>query len=628
MNTNYLIAGCLVVAGGIALVWSCEGDEPTEPEPEAIAFRQGTSSLSGAIFTTFPDGSRVNGNIYPSMEDVYLDGGPGPNAPITAAGLPEGDYFFQVTDPGGKELLSLDHISCRKVHVNDAGVIDEIYSGTNYEWSRGKWESTTCQHLAGVDLDHGDDGAITVQLMPYAKTPNKGGVYKAWMTPVGSYTGDPSFVPTKHGDSVNGEGWEPNDFHGFVPSASKTDNYKVNKGKPCVPPTVTAKKFHDANFNGTQDDGEDFVTGWLITVTEPIITTNEYYTPATVTAYAGTWGFAEAEPEGTLVTASMLDGNPLSAYPDGDPFVTVEVAGECEETHEVVFGDVGLGKVTACKIYDRNGNGEADPDEPPVPGWAFTLSGTDTAGTPVSMQATTGADGCAVFADLRPGTYEVTETLPPGGSWTSTGPTTQPVTVASSLTGATIMGTATELAFTNLCYGEADFGTKGFWHNKVGLTELSDDDIAHVNGLAPYSAPSSYFDDGDEPFDGTFTNGEPVDSVMGEAGDEIAPAGSSKAEVSRFLVDANATGDPREQLAQQLLAFIFNTRHRLDDPDAAIELPSGEHVPASDLVDQAITAWQSGTAEEQEAIKNVLAGFNESDAVRYVKHEPCTTLPA
>ena len=63
--------------------------------------------LSGAIFTTVSDGTVVNGNTkYESKCEVYLDGGPGPNAPAGAAGLPAGDYYFQVTDPSGKKLLS------------------------------------------------------------------------------------------------------------------------------------------------------------------------------------------------------------------------------------------------------------------------------------------------------------------------------------------------------------------------------------------------------------------------------------------------------------------------------------------------------------------------------------------
>jgi len=65
-------------------------------------------ALSGAIFTTVSDGTVVNANQYDSKCAVYLDGGPGPHAPATAAGLPDGEYYFQVTDPNGKTLLSTD----------------------------------------------------------------------------------------------------------------------------------------------------------------------------------------------------------------------------------------------------------------------------------------------------------------------------------------------------------------------------------------------------------------------------------------------------------------------------------------------------------------------------------------
>src|SRR5258707_113990 len=70
--------------------------------------------LSGAIFTTDASGVPVNLNIYQAKEDVYLNGGPGINAPAGAAGLPAGTYYFQVTDPSGKTLLSSDDVSCRQ----------------------------------------------------------------------------------------------------------------------------------------------------------------------------------------------------------------------------------------------------------------------------------------------------------------------------------------------------------------------------------------------------------------------------------------------------------------------------------------------------------------------------------
>ena len=52
----------------------------------------------------------MNFNIYDSKDDVYLDGGPGPGAPQTAAGLDDGTYYFMVTDPSGHTLLSEDPI--------------------------------------------------------------------------------------------------------------------------------------------------------------------------------------------------------------------------------------------------------------------------------------------------------------------------------------------------------------------------------------------------------------------------------------------------------------------------------------------------------------------------------------
>lgn len=143
---------------------------------------------AGALFTTLANGARVNANIYEAKTDVYLDGGPGNRAPSGAAALDEGWYYFQVTEPAGKVLLSTDPIEARRFHVNAQGIIDQVAT-----------------HVTGFDQDH---GALTVQLMPYLNTPNNGGEYKAWATPVSRYS-------------------PGNGFFGFVEKFSKTDNFKV-----------------------------------------------------------------------------------------------------------------------------------------------------------------------------------------------------------------------------------------------------------------------------------------------------------------------------------------------------------------------------------------------------------------
>jgi hypothetical protein len=592
---------------------------------------QAAPPLPGAIFTTTVDGSVVNENVhYEAKEDVYLDGGPGPNAPSKAAGLPEGDYFFQVTDPSGKDLLSTDHISCRQIHVNANGVIDFVYAGTNYEWSNKDkvWNPVPCQHNQGVDIDHSELGAITVQLFPYDDTPNPGGVYKVWVTRVEDYAGDPNFVPADKRDAVNGENYQPANYHGFIPAKSKTDNYKVKqKGKPYDPPVITVRKFHDQNLNGIWDAGEEEITGWAVDVADPTGVLGLLYTPNTIVAEpSGAWAFTEETPAGTLQTTSYLDGAQLSLFPAASPLVNVAVEGTSGETHEIVYGNIGVGSIEACKVYDRNGNGIRDDGEPTVPGWQIELIGTDITGAAIGpILQTTGESGCTAFDDLLPGTYTVTELQPAAGGWAATGPTSFDVTIESSLDGAVLAGTSASVSFTNVCFGTADFGTKGYWHNKNGLSELTEANIAYVNSLTPYDAPSSYFDDGDEPFDGFFADGTPVAAAFNnDDNSEIWGAGTFQAEVSLFLVDANAGGDPREQLAQQLLAFIFNAQHRLDDPGATIELPDGTWSSAADLITKAIAAWESGTAAEQTAIKDVLDALNNSDAVQFIHYWPCS----
>lgn len=167
--------------------------------------------VSGAIFTTISDGSEVNYNIYADKGDVYLNGGPGAGAPNSAAGLPDGNYYFQVTDPSGKTLLSTDAVQCREFVVT-GGVISSYVPncpGTNVDGN----------HLIGTNVV---DGGKTIQLMPYLDTPNPGGVYKVWATPIGNYACDPTAAdPTACSTGK----------FGFIPRYSKTDNFKV-KGLP------------------------------------------------------------------------------------------------------------------------------------------------------------------------------------------------------------------------------------------------------------------------------------------------------------------------------------------------------------------------------------------------------------
>jgi hypothetical protein len=151
----------------------------------AVVAAQGM--LTGAVFSTNVDGSFVNGNVYDDRLQPYLNGGPRANAVCTATGLPDGDYYFQVTDPSGQVLLSTDGVEQRRVTAAGGSIVG--HSGG---------------HATGV----GRCGDITVQLFPFEVSPNEGAEYKVWLTPVRAYS--------------PGQG-----SHGFLPRGSKTDNFKV-----------------------------------------------------------------------------------------------------------------------------------------------------------------------------------------------------------------------------------------------------------------------------------------------------------------------------------------------------------------------------------------------------------------
>jgi len=274
--------------------------------------------LSGAIFTTNVSGTRVNQNHFPDKCAVYLDGGPGPNAPQGAAGLPDGDYYFQVTDPSGKTLLSTDPVANRQIHVSGG-----IITGN----------SGLGNHVTGVDIDY---GGATIQLCPFLDTPNPGGVYKVWVTPVADFVGNPSAV-----DSPCGHGC----FHGFIPAASKTDNFKV---KPSPQPCLEVVKFCDLNKNGAFDNGEPLIPNWPFNVFGSM---GNQINGTLFTSYeggcqifnleAGSYRVVEdlflpSEPDlSWMVTTNILDGKVLT-NPDTEVLVRIR---SNDRTRTVVFGN-------------------------------------------------------------------------------------------------------------------------------------------------------------------------------------------------------------------------------------------------------------------------------------------------
>jgi hypothetical protein len=84
-----------------------------------IAFPVMADPMPGAIWTTDSSGDTVNQNIYLAKSYVYLNGGPKNGG----GGLPEGDYFVQVTTPDGDILGKTNTAS---VHVDANGNFAQV----------------------------------------------------------------------------------------------------------------------------------------------------------------------------------------------------------------------------------------------------------------------------------------------------------------------------------------------------------------------------------------------------------------------------------------------------------------------------------------------------------------------
>jgi len=286
------------------------------------------SPVSGALFTTDSTGLQVNGNIYSNKNDVYISGGPGPNAPDDAAGLPDGEYYFQVTNPSGKTLLSKDSVGNRKILIQGGVIVAYIPQPAlicNPSGSNCKLEKP---HVTAPNLSTTRTDDIVIQLMPYDNTPNKGGVYKAWTTPVSQYS--------------PGQG-----FFGFIPSFSKTDNYKViTKPTPVPSAFITIEKFYDSNANGLLDSGEQKIP-WLVTVTDPLGVTNIYQTPITldVSGLSGNFVITELAPttQQWLLTALIVNGQSQPLSQSTTVFVQEPSKRTGEVRHTILFGNVAIG---------------------------------------------------------------------------------------------------------------------------------------------------------------------------------------------------------------------------------------------------------------------------------------------
>ena len=270
-----------------------------------------SNNFFGSINTSTIDGTVVNQNLFDSKDDVYLNGGPQNQ---NATGLPDGIYYFRVTDPSGATLLSTDNAMCRQLTV-----------------ANGKVAGATgpCPHPNG-NFNPGT-GTTPVKLMPFNDTPNNGGEYKVWLIRQTSSTNiDPVHPAIVLFDSKD----------------AKTDNFKIRCVGDCGGTqqslfTLSGQKFYDANANGI-NDGEAAIGGFQIN-----ILLNGILPVSACTAPNGTWSYSPVFTLDSYTVSEQLP--PQTLLTDGYYWKQTSPAPD-SNNFQGYSGIVGLADVTGLNF--------------------------------------------------------------------------------------------------------------------------------------------------------------------------------------------------------------------------------------------------------------------------------------
>ena len=230
----------------------------------SVAF---TAQITGAIFTTDVNCNGTDLNIYASKTDVYLDGGP---HHMGAAGLPEGEYYVQVTEPDGTLLgTSLGLSDETPVVVNASG------------------EFVSCYKLVDIVRTASNPGPFPVAADGFDTTSNPGGEYKVWISRVNDFAND----------------------------ESKTDNFKIANQQP-VTGELNVIKYYDTDTSGTFNAGDVEITGWEVKVGAQAsfpITAETKFTPVSIIVDPGCYTAQEGDATGWIHTTTKIDSKAVVA---------------------------------------------------------------------------------------------------------------------------------------------------------------------------------------------------------------------------------------------------------------------------------------------------------------------------
>lgn len=399
-------------------------EQPTQP----------VVALGGVSITTFNGKTTVGstGGLAPSVDQV-------PSAirgvALTGGGTSTGNDFAELIPSSISGRVFID--------LNDDGIqapgVDLPISGVRLTLT-GSNDLGTAVSLS----------TLTDAAGAYRFDGLRPGIYTVTQPdqPAGTNNGKTVFGTT--GGSVTNPSTTPSAISGIAVGSGGLESTANNFAELSFTGSISGQVFLDLNNDGTRQAGEPALSGVVIEL-DGQDTSGIRVTKTTSTALDGSFLFSGL-PAGTYGLKersqpvwNTVDGAP-AAVPTLNGVTKAGTAGgvastiqEASSIQSIVLGPPTNGASTATssgndfaeilgasitgRVYiDQNDNGLVDGpasgafSETGIASVPVTLKGQTDAGEAVSLSAMTGADGTYTFANIRPGTYVVSEPSQPDGT--------------------------------------------------------------------------------------------------------------------------------------------------------------------------------------------------------------------
>ncbi|MGI6278604.1 MAG: SdrD B-like domain-containing protein [Patescibacteria group bacterium] len=241
-----------------------------------------------------------------------------------------------------------------------------------------------------------------------------------------------------HRDVMNYDNWE------WINSPQYGQAYHCVAFNAPLHGSAEIYKFDDENANGTQDEGENFLSDWEIVLGEKTETTDNDGKVIFADLNPGQYDLSEILKEGwgqtniyCLGDQEEPDNNNIEPTPS-PPLEATGVLGlantvfaQAQEnnSHQITvnpgqtttcyIGNFDLGQISGYKIYDRNDNGTKEEGEEGIEDWEICLTGDNLE---TQNCTKTDSNGYYEFTGLTAGTYTVTEEDRSAEGWRASNP--------------------------------------------------------------------------------------------------------------------------------------------------------------------------------------------------------------